>query len=206
MPTKDELRERLDELGAEQPASDANKAELEEAVAAAEAAKEESEQGFVVEEATSVERENEVALQQAQDEAAIKAEQEINEEGADPEEVSEAVEEARAEVDEDEVDPLPDRLASGPVEAVREPDYSNYPPPLGEREAQAGEAWESDLVYPQKSVLYTDGLSGRAEENLERAYEIPEVLQSSDEEEREAGDESNSSGLEAQKEESDDKE
>jgi len=188
MPTKDELRERLDELGAEQPAADAKKEDLEKAVADAEAAEEEAK--LEVPEADPVEREQEVALEQAQHEAEVEAEQEANEDGADPEEVEEAV--ADVEVDEEDVDPLPDRLASAPSDQVREPDYSDYPPPLGEREAQQGEAWESELVYPQKGVLYTDGLSGRADSNLERAYEIPEELQSSDDEEREAGDESNS--------------
>lgn len=44
--------------------------------------------------------------------------------------------------------------------------------------------------FGQKAVFYTDGLSGGAEQNLERAYEIPELLQSNDPAEREAGDES----------------
>lgn len=60
--------------------------------------------------------------------------------------------------------------------------------PVGNAVVGAGS--RSGDVYSQKSVLYTDGLSGGADHNLERAYEIPEVLQSSNPEEREAGDES----------------
>lgn len=40
-----------------------------------------------------------------------------------------------------------------------------------------------------KAVLYTDGLSGNAEQNLERAYEFNERLQSNDPAIRRAGDE-----------------
>jgi hypothetical protein len=50
--------------------------------------------------------------------------------------------------------------------------------------------------YGQKAVFYTDGLGGAAEQNLERAYEIPELLQSNDPVVREAGDESDSEGKE----------
>jgi hypothetical protein len=42
----------------------------------------------------------------------------------------------------------------------------------------------------QKATLYTDGESGGADSNLERAYEIHEKLQSNDPAERKAGDES----------------
>lgn len=49
-----------------------------------------------------------------------------------------------------------------------------------------------------KAVLYTDGLSGDAEQNLERAYEYNERLQSNNPAVRRAGDESLSeSALEA---------
>lgn len=41
-----------------------------------------------------------------------------------------------------------------------------------------------------KAVLYTDGLSGDAEQNLERAYEYNERLQSNNPDVRRAGDES----------------
>jgi hypothetical protein len=51
-------------------------------------------------------------------------------------------------------------------------------------------------AFEQKAVFYTDGLSGAGDQNLERAYEIPELLQSNDPEEREAGDESLSEGVE----------
>jgi hypothetical protein len=44
--------------------------------------------------------------------------------------------------------------------------------------------------YQQKAVFYTDGLSGEAEHNHERAYETPERLQSNDPGTREAGDQS----------------
>lgn len=40
-----------------------------------------------------------------------------------------------------------------------------------------------------KAVLYTDGLSGHAEQNLERAYEFNERLQSNDPAVRQSGDE-----------------
>lgn len=52
--------------------------------------------------------------------------------------------------------------------------------------------------FTQKAVFYTDGLSGGAESNLERAYEIPELLRSNDEEEREAGEESTSEAAKAE--------
>jgi len=57
-------------------------------------------------------------------------------------------------------------------------------------------------LFEQKAVFYTDGLSGEADHNLERAHEIPETLQSSDAEERKAGDVSNSEAREAAKNES----
>lgn len=53
------------------------------------------------------------------------------------------------------------------------PDY--YPSPYGRR-------------VVQKAVLYTDGTSGVAELNHERAYEYNERLQSSDSNERRTGD------------------
>lgn len=46
--------------------------------------------------------------------------------------------------------------------------------------------------FGQKAVFYTDGLSGAADQNLERAYDLPEKLQSNDAEVRTAGDESES--------------
>jgi hypothetical protein len=96
---------------------------------------------------------------------------------------------------------------------VRQEDVIDFPPPLAEREAalrsegrnplglevsedegnRAGDGeqtveGDSNVVSPSKAVLYTDGLSGDAEMNLERANEIPERLQSTDKNEREAGD------------------
>lgn len=62
-----------------------------------------------------------------------------------------------------------------------------------------GAGSRSGDVYSQKSVLYTDGLSGAADHNLERAYEIPEVLQSNAPAERAAGDESLSEAAKAEK-------
>lgn len=53
-----------------------------------------------------------------------------------------------------------------------------------------------------KAVLYTDGLSGHAEQNLERAYEFNERLQSNDPAVRQSGDEALS---EAAKESRDDR-
>jgi hypothetical protein len=54
-------------------------------------------------------------------------------------------------------------------------------------------------VFEQKGVFYTDGLSGQADSNLERAYEIPELLQSNNPAEREAGDESLSEAAQEEK-------
>ncbi len=59
----------------------------------------------------------------------------------------------------------------------------------------------SDRTFAQKAVFYTDGLGGGAEQNLERAYEIPELLQSNNPVVREAGDESLSQGVEKSDEE-----
>jgi hypothetical protein len=64
-------------------------------------------------------------------------------------------------------------------------------PEADEDEDEVVEAEPSNpRLYHQKAVLYTDGLSGDAEQNLEYAYEIPETLQSNDPVEREAGDRS----------------
>lgn len=82
----------------------------------------------------------------------------------------------------------------------RNPDMAYAEPggsPLGNAVIGAGS--RTGDVYSQKSVLYTDGLSGPADHNLERAYEIPEVLQSSNQEEREAGDESVSEAAKEEK-------
>lgn len=75
-------------------------------------------------------------------------------------------------------------IATEPEETLVPPQQA--PPPVQGRWVQA------------KGVLYTDGLSGAADQNLERAYEYNERLQSNDPEVRKAGDESLSeSALEA---------
>lgn len=84
----------------------------------------------------------------------------------------------------------------------RNPDLAYAEPggaPLGNPVIGAGSRVGD--VYSQKGVLYTDGLSGHADHNLERAYEIPELLQSSDAGERKAGDESLSEAAKEQKDE-----
>jgi hypothetical protein len=72
-------------------------------------------------------------------------------------------------------------------EVKQQEDVIDFPPPVAEREPDP----RRRRVFEQKGQLYTDGLSGAADSNLERAYEIPEALQSSNPEERAAGDESN---------------
>lgn len=102
---------------------------------------------------------------------------------------------------------------------VRQEDVIDFPPPVGERAvdfatrgdesgteqgegtvqqaAVAGTPFATGAVagalgrtFQQKSVFYTDGLSETADHNLERAYEVPEVLQSNNPVVRAAGDES----------------
>jgi hypothetical protein len=103
---------------------------------------------------------------------------------------------------------------------IRQEDVIDFPPPLAEREKAAGTepnqdqgegfgqkapggpfsnaavagggSLIGDRSYGQKAVMYTDGLSGHADSNLERAYVVPERLQSNDPASREAGDESES--------------
>jgi hypothetical protein len=87
--------------------------------------------------------------------------------------------------------------ASEPVHKEQE-DVIDFPPPLAERE-NAGEEFSPDepkRLYAQKSVFYTDGLSGEGDHNLERAYKIPRVLKSSNDSVREAGEESDSKASE----------
>lgn len=104
----------------------------------------------------------------------------------------------------------------------------DFPPPLAEREqAATGEKVDPHAtseqtpsgafhneplgsasvpgarsrLWEQKAVFYTDGLSGPADHNQERAYEIPEHLQSNNPVTRAAGDESLSEAAQTQKEE-----
>lgn len=60
-------------------------------------------------------------------------------------------------------------------------------------------------LFEQKAVFYTDGLSGSADHNHERAYVTPEVLQSNDPVVRAAGDESESEAFQEQKSDKDEK-
>jgi hypothetical protein len=98
---------------------------------------------------------------------------------------------------------------------VRPEDVIDFPPPVGEREfdrdaPETVKAPPSSMFsahispiapsadpqndarrgYQQKSVFYTDGLSGSADHNHERAYEYGELLQSNNPSVRKAGDES----------------
>jgi hypothetical protein len=112
------------------------------------------------------------------------------------------------------------------VYEVRQEDVIDYPPPLGEREealtgekvkgdetaeGAAGGAFHSEplgaastpgarsRLFEQKAVFYTDGLSGAADHNHERAYVTPEVLQSDNPTVRTAGDESESEAFQEEK-------
>lgn len=100
---------------------------------------------------------------------------------------------------------------------LKQEDVIDFPPPVGEREgddpnddpvnerpadsgfANTQVAGATDRAFRQKSVFYTDGLSGAADSNLERSYDIPEILQSNDPVVREAGDESESEAAQEEK-------
>jgi hypothetical protein len=85
---------------------------------------------------------------------------------------------------------------------VRQEDVIDFPPPVGERDERKNTdpgIGRIGSVFPQKAQLYTDGISGNAESNLERAYEIPETLQTNNPELREAGDESLSEAAKEEK-------
>lgn len=113
------------------------------------------------------------------------------------------------------------------VREVYQEDVIDYPAPLAEREAEVtGEEVKGDetveaapsgafhsepvhavqpgarsRLFEQKAVFYTDGLSGEADMNLERAHSIPEKLQSNDPEVRKAGDVSESKAKQEEKDE-----
>lgn len=105
---------------------------------------------------------------------------------------------------------------------VKQEDVIDFPPPRGEEAEEEGLRQQAAVegapfattsvaggqgrVFHQKSVFYTDGLGGPAEQNLERAYEIPELLQSNNPEVREAGDESLSEAAKEEKSEEEAKE
>jgi len=104
------------------------------------------------------------------------------------EETQPVVEEPEAPVEtpakEEESEPTAEPVATEPETPTAPPQQA--PPPVKGRVVQA------------KGVLYTDGISGAADQNLERAYEYNERLQSNDPTVRKAGDESLSeSALEA---------
>lgn len=254
MATKEELREELDRLGAEQPASDAKKEELEAAVAAAKAKADDG----------SSEAEEEAAEEADEERAADRAEERV--EAAEDlyksqEELEEEAEEEGA--DERFLQPEDERIMTGSVpddprsaadyeapeehvghvseagetethaeraelrrkveeEGIKQEDVIDFPPPVGEREGEEVEddgsqiaqseahggllgntnvLGSSEKSFGQKAQFYTDGLSGAADSNLERAYELPEVLQSNDPVVRSAGDDSESSGAEKSEEE-----
>lgn len=112
---------------------------------------------------------------------------------------------------------------------VRQEDVIDFAPPVGQRSFDRADTPETvnmpprgvfsahispapavgDVTqdsrrgYQQKAVFYTDGLSGAADHNHERAYEYNEYLQSNDPAVREAGDESLSEAAKAAKSEED---
>jgi hypothetical protein len=129
--------------------------------------------------------------------------------GAVSEEHAEAQKEATKDLPDDYVGEVTEsgNLASKEAVKKEQEDVIDFPPPLAGREAQEAHSRRAAAaetggfladspvagggkVYAQKGVFYTDGISGAADHNLERAYEIPEVLQSSNPSERKAGDES----------------
>lgn len=128
-------------------------------------------------------------------------------------------EEAEAEEDDaaDEEEAPPYAEASelkAPEETAKQEDVINFPPPLGDEDAEplqekahSGLLGNTNVVgseeksFGQRAQFYTDGLSGAADSNLERAYALPEVLQSNDPVVREAGDQSESEGEEKSEEE-----
>lgn len=111
------------------------------------------------------------------------------------------------------------------VYEVRQEHVIDFPAPVGQREGDeqvdssateeqapsgafhneplgsASQAGARSRLFEQKAVFYTDGLSGEADMNLERAHALPEVLQSNDPEVRAAGDVSESEAAKEQKEE-----
>lgn len=105
---------------------------------------------------------------------------------------------------------------------VKQEDVIDFPKPRGEEAEKEGLKEQAAVegapfttttvaggqgrVFHQKSVFYTDGLGGPAEQNLERAYEIPELLQSNNPAVREAGDESLSEAAKEEKSEGEAKE
>jgi len=252
MATKEELRAKLDELGAEQPAADAKKEELEAAVAQAEGSSEDAKEGLSPEgqEALAEMGEDSEAAKLADIEADshgplhLESPSErimtgaVNEEHAKeqeeklenmPEDYSGDVSEAGFDADgtpahadaaAEEGSSVKDNLAEGDdreLREVRQEDVIDYPPaPTGHEEgktiqqAPSGAFHSEPLgnasvpgarsrLFEQKSVFYTDGISGHSDHNFERAYEVPEVLQSNDPETRKAGDESLSEAAKDQK-------
>lgn len=116
--------------------------------------------------------------------------------------------------DEDSSDEEEDSLEKRKAESrVKQDDVIDFPPPLGDSEEDAGSKEDPATDGPfatsvtiggkhgfgQKAVFYTDGISGLADSNLERAYNLPETLQSNDPDVRAAGDESESEAALAEK-------
>lgn len=85
--------------------------------------------------------------------------------------------------------------------AEQAPSGAFHSEPLGNVSAPGARS----RLWEQKAVFYTDGLSGPADHNQERAYVTPEVLQSNDPVVREAGDESESEAFQEEKSDQDKK-
>lgn len=132
MATKEELKAKLDELGADQPAADAKKEELEEAVAEAEGSSSE-----------------------APAKADVKAEDIID----FPPPL--AVREAQ----------VTGKKVKGDDTLEQSPSGAFHNEPLGSASVPGARS----RLFEQKATFYTDGLSGAADHNHERAYSTPEV-------------------------------
>jgi hypothetical protein len=286
MATKEELRAKLDELGVEQPPSDAKKEELEEAVAKAEGSSSENAaaepEGYPETTAASSGHESEAsdesnpevteelspqgkeALDEMPEASAEEADLALDASGplhlqapsdrimtgAVSDEQAEAFAEAFKDVPEGHTGDVAEDGSTGAREVPGEPKRNlasnderdpedlkevyqehviDYPPTLADRYEQAtgerpdgsetleqapGGAFHNEplgsasnpgarsRLWEQKAVFYTDGLSGPADHNQERAYEIPEKLQSNDPVTRASGDESVSEAAREEQEES----
>lgn len=89
-----------------------------------------------------------------------------------------------------------EKVATATVKASPAGIFSAHISPVGPLDDPTQDARRG---YQQKSVFYTDGLSGTADHNHERAYEYGELLQSNDPTVRKAGDESLSEAAKAAK-------
>jgi len=180
MPTKKELLEEAKELGLS-PRANATHRELENAIAQVKEAKTKKEVVQPLDQQLPVET-LEVEDDEFPDDGLLE------ESEAEVEQYEELVAEK-----EEEEEEKPGLLSEIPVAGVVQTTPTVWgqarfvPAETGDRLSNGSVAGD---VYSQKSVLYTDGNSGHAHLNLERAYEIPEFLQSNDPDQRSSGDES----------------